>query len=117
MPESLRDAMLFVSGRIDASLYGPTSNPYRLSEDDQKRLFSGPLDGTGLCSDLHQSHHHEAASVSGDIQSTRPQNSEYRFVDVTTTPAQSLTSLMILLSQVRRITGSSPVDYEKRSHD
>ncbi len=45
--ESLRDAMLAVSGRLDATLYGPTTNPSRLSEDPQKRLFSGPLDGLG----------------------------------------------------------------------
>jgi len=45
--ESLRDAMLAVSDRLDATLFGPTTNPSRLSKDDQKRLFSGPLDGLG----------------------------------------------------------------------
>lgn len=45
--ESLRDAMLVVSGRMDATLHGPSTNPSRLNEDPQKRLFSGPLDGLG----------------------------------------------------------------------
>jgi len=45
--ESLRDAILAVSGRLDATLHGPTTNPSRLNEDPQKRLFSGPLDGLG----------------------------------------------------------------------
>jgi len=45
--EAIRDAMLFVSGRLDDSLYGPPLDPYRSAEDDAKRLFSGPLDGNG----------------------------------------------------------------------
>lgn len=45
--ESIRDAMLAASGRLDRQLYGPTVNPPRANEDGQKRLFSGPLDGDG----------------------------------------------------------------------
>lgn len=45
--ESIRDAMLFVSGRLDASLYGPPINPYRTAQDSAKRLFAGPIDGNG----------------------------------------------------------------------
>jgi hypothetical protein len=45
--EEIRDAVLFASGRLDDSLYGPTVNPHRMNEDDQKRLFSGPVDGNG----------------------------------------------------------------------
>ncbi|MEE2990980.1 MAG: DUF1549 and DUF1553 domain-containing protein, partial [Planctomycetota bacterium] len=45
--ESIRDAILAVSGRLDPALYGPTTNPPRANEDGQKRLFSGPLDGNG----------------------------------------------------------------------
>ena len=47
MAESVRDAMLLVSGRLDARLYGPPINPFRSVEDGSKRLFSGPLDGGG----------------------------------------------------------------------
>lgn len=45
--EAIRDAMLAVSGRLDAQLYGPPVNPHRQNEDPQKRLFSGPVDGNG----------------------------------------------------------------------
>jgi hypothetical protein len=47
MAESVRDAMLLVSGRLDARLYGPPINPFRSVEDGAKRLFSGPIDGAG----------------------------------------------------------------------
>ena len=45
--ESVRDAILAASGRLDSRLYGPPIDPRRSSEDPQKRLFSGPLDGDG----------------------------------------------------------------------
>ena len=45
--ESIRDAMLLVSGRLDPQLYGRPINPVRTVEDSAKRLFSGPLDGNG----------------------------------------------------------------------
>ncbi|WP_152051296.1 PSD1 and planctomycete cytochrome C domain-containing protein [Tautonia marina] len=43
--ESIRDAILAASGRLDPRLYGPPINPHRSSEDPSKRLFSGPVDG------------------------------------------------------------------------
>ena len=45
--ESIRDAMLAASGRLEPQFFGPPVNPYRRNEDPQKRLFSGPLDGAG----------------------------------------------------------------------
>jgi hypothetical protein len=45
--ESIRDAILSVSGRLDARLFGPPVNPFRHHEDLYKRLFTGPLDGNG----------------------------------------------------------------------
>lgn len=45
--EAIRDSMLAASGRLDAKLYGPPIDPHRRSEDKDKRLFSGPLDGDG----------------------------------------------------------------------
>src|SRR5207237_3937902 len=45
--EAIRDALLAVSGRLDASLYGPPIDPYRAATDATKRLFRGPLDGNG----------------------------------------------------------------------
>ena len=45
--EGIRDAMLAVSGRLDATLYGLPINPHRATELPDRRLFSGPLDGDG----------------------------------------------------------------------
>ena len=45
--ESIRDALLAVSGRLDPQLYGRPILPYRVAEDPAKRFFSGPLDGDG----------------------------------------------------------------------
>jgi mono/diheme cytochrome c family protein len=45
--ESIRDAMLAASGRLDSALYGPPINPFRVAEDKNKRLHTGPLDGDG----------------------------------------------------------------------
>ncbi|MBK9169476.1 MAG: PSD1 domain-containing protein [Bryobacterales bacterium] len=45
--EAIRDSILAVSGRLDRRIYGPPVDPYRTSEDPEKRLFSGPLDGLG----------------------------------------------------------------------
>jgi len=45
--ESIRDALLAVSGRLDPQLYGRPILPLRAAEDAAKRLFSGPLDGNG----------------------------------------------------------------------
>jgi hypothetical protein len=45
--EAIRDSLLAVSGRLDATLYGPPIDPYRTAEDAAKRLLKGPLDGHG----------------------------------------------------------------------
>ncbi len=45
--EAIRDSMLTVAGRLDASLYGPPVAPFRSAQDTVKRLLSGPLDGDG----------------------------------------------------------------------
>lgn len=45
--ESIRDALLFVSGRLDEQLFGRPINPPRVVEDGAKRLYSGPVDGHG----------------------------------------------------------------------
>lgn len=90
--ESLRDAMLAVSGRLDTSLYGPTSNPYRLNEDDQKRLFSGPLDGLGRRSIYTKVTIMEPPRFLATFNQPAPKIPTGRR-DVTTTPAQSLTLL------------------------
>lgn len=45
--EVVRDSLLWVSGRLRETLYGEPVEPHRTAEDDQKRLFRGPLDGSG----------------------------------------------------------------------
>lgn len=45
--ESVRDAILAVSGRLDPKMYGESVQPRRLEPKDYRRLFQGPLDGDG----------------------------------------------------------------------
>ena len=45
--ESIRDSLLFVSGRFDPRLYGRPINPPRVAQDGAKRLYSGPWDSNG----------------------------------------------------------------------
>ena len=90
--ESIRDAMLAVSGRLDGRLFGPTSNPFRLSEDAQKRLFSGPLDGEGRRSIYTKVTIMEPPRFLATFNQPAPKIPTGRR-DITTTPAQSLTLL------------------------
>jgi hypothetical protein len=45
--ESVRDAMLSASGRLDRTTFGPSIPPPRINPQDYRRLFNGPLDGEG----------------------------------------------------------------------
>lgn len=45
--ESIRDAILATSGRIDLTLFGMSVQPFREQENADRRLFPGPLDGNG----------------------------------------------------------------------
>lgn len=90
--ECLRDAMLSISGRLDSTLYGPTTNPFRLSEDSQKRLFSGPLDGLGRRSIYTKITIMEPPRFLATFNQPAPKIPTGRR-DLTTTPAQSLTLL------------------------
>lgn len=45
--EGIRDAILTASGRLDLTLYGMSVYPYREQENSDRRLFPGPLDGSG----------------------------------------------------------------------
>jgi hypothetical protein len=45
--ESIRDAILAVSGRLDRTMYGPGTQPYREEPKDYRKLHQGPLDGNG----------------------------------------------------------------------
>jgi hypothetical protein len=90
--ESLRDSMLSVSGRLDRTVFGPTTNPWRLSEDAQKRLFSGPLDGLGRRSIYTRITIMEPPRFLATFNQPAPKIPTGRR-DVSNTPAQSLTLL------------------------
>ncbi|MFO0880578.1 MAG: PSD1 and planctomycete cytochrome C domain-containing protein [Gemmataceae bacterium] len=90
--EALRDAMLTASGRLDPQLGGPTLNPYRVKEDPEKRLFSGPLDGLGRRSLYTRITIMEPPRFLATFNQPTPKIPTGRR-DVTTTPAQSLTLL------------------------
>jgi hypothetical protein len=90
--ESIRDAILFVSGRFDASLYGPAINPHRQNEDAQKRLFSGPLDGDGRRSLYVKVTIMEPPRFLAAFNQPAPKIPTGRR-DVTNTPAQALALL------------------------
>ncbi len=45
--ESIRDAILSVSSRLDPALYGPAIQPHREEPKDYRKLYQGPLDGDG----------------------------------------------------------------------
>jgi len=90
--ESIRDGVLFVSGGLDASLYGPPLNPHRLAEDSQKRLFAGPLDGGGRRSLYTKITIMEPPRFLATFNQPTPKIPTGKR-DVTTTPAQSLALL------------------------
>ena len=90
--ESIRDAILAVSGRLDPALYGPTLNPPRANEDGQKRLFSGPLDGNGRRSIYTRITIMEPPKFLALFNQPRPKIPTGRR-DNTNTPAQSLALL------------------------
>jgi hypothetical protein len=90
--ESLRDAILFASGRLDGRLYGPPINPFRSKEDPQKRLFCGPLDGEGRRSIYTKITIMEPPRFLATFNQPTPKIPTGKR-DVTTTPAQSLALL------------------------
>ena len=90
--EEIRDAMLAVSHTIEPRLYGPPVNPYRVNEDPQKRLFSGPLDGNGRRSLYIKSTIMEPPRFLALFNQPDPKIPTGRR-DVTNTPAQSLALL------------------------
>lgn len=90
--EMVRDAMLSVSGRIDERLYGAPIDPHRASEDPQKRLVCGPLDGDGRRSIYIKVTIMEPARLLATFNAPDPKIPTGQR-DVSNTPAQSLTLL------------------------
>ena len=90
--ESIRDAMLAVSTRLDCRMYGEPVNPLRSKEDPQKRLFSGPLDGEGRRSIYIKMAIMEPVKLMATFNQPAPKIPTGRR-DVTNVPAQALALL------------------------
>jgi hypothetical protein len=90
--EAIRDAILAVSGGLDAKLFGPVIDPYRANEDPKKRLFSGPVDGNGRRSIYTKITIMEAPKFLSLFNQPKPKiPTGHR--DVSSTPSQSLALL------------------------
>lgn len=90
--ESVRDAILAVSTRLDCRMYGEPINPPRAKEDPQKRLFSGALDGEGRRSIYTKMTIMEPAKLLATFNQPAPKIPTGRR-DVTNVPAQALALL------------------------
>ncbi len=90
--ESIRDAVLAASGRLNPALYGPPINPYRQNEDAMKRLFCGPLDGLGRRSIYTKVTIMEPPKFLASFNQPAPKIPT-GLRDITNTPAQALTLL------------------------
>ena len=90
--EAIRDSLLAVSGRLDYRLFGALIDPYRMNEDPEKRLFSGPLDGNGRRSIYLKMTIMEPPKLLATFNQPRPKIPTGRR-DVTNVPGQALVLL------------------------
>jgi mono/diheme cytochrome c family protein len=90
--ESIRDSVLATSGRLDRTLYGPSTQPYRENPQEYRKLFSGPLDGDGRRSIYIKVTRHEGDKFLGLFDFPEPGLTRGRR-DVTNVPGQSLALL------------------------
>ncbi len=90
--EEVRDAILAASGRLDRNLFGPPVDPHRSSEDPQKRLYSGPVDGLGRRSIYTKLTIMEPPRFLATFNQPPPKIPSGRR-DVTSNPSQALTLL------------------------
>jgi hypothetical protein len=90
--ESIRDAILSASGRLERKLYGPGVDPHRPEPQDYRRLFSGPLDGDGRRSIYTRITRMEGAKFL-EVFDYPPPLATRGERDVTNVPAQALALL------------------------
>jgi hypothetical protein len=90
--EAIRDAIVATSGRLDASFYGPSVQPYRTSVNADRRLFPGPLDGAGRRSLYIKNNLMEAPHFLGAFDFPGGKVAQGRR-DLTNVPAQALALL------------------------
>ncbi len=117
--ESVRDAILAASGRLDGRLYGAPIDPHRMSEDTQKRLVSGPIDGDGRRSLYIKVTLMEPPKFLATFNQPPPKIPSGRR-DVTNVPAQALALLNdpFVIGQARlwgeRLVAGPPESVESR---
>jgi hypothetical protein len=90
--EAIRDAILATSGRLDPTLYGLSTAPYRKQENADRRLFPGPLDSAGRRSVYIKVNLMEAPHFLGAFNFPGSKSAQGRR-DVTNVPAQALALL------------------------
>jgi len=90
--ESVRDAIMVASGRLDRTLYGPSIQPFREKEYADRRLFPGPLDGGGRRSVYIKNNLMEGPKFLGVFNFPGGKLAQGRR-DVTNVPAQALALL------------------------
>ncbi len=90
--ESIRDAVLATSGRLDRTLYGPSTQPFRENPQEYRKLYSGPLDGDGRRSIYIKVTRHEGDKFLRLFDFPDPGLTRGRR-DVTNVPGQSLALL------------------------
>lgn len=90
--ESIRDAILAVSGKLDHTMYGPSIQPFRAKPKAYRKLLSGPLDGRGRRSIYLKVTRHEGAAFLEALDFPAPAMARGRR-DVTNVPRQALTMM------------------------
>ena len=90
--ESIRDAILATSGRLDATPFGPSVQPFRNQSNADRRLFAGPLDGAGRRSVYIKNNLMESPQFLGAFNFPGGKVTTGRR-DVTNVPAQALALL------------------------
>ena len=90
--ESIRDAILAVSGKLDRTMFGPSIHPYRAKPKAYRKLLSGPLDGRGRRSIYLKVTRHEGAAFLEALDFPPPAMARGRR-DVTNVPRQALTMM------------------------
>ncbi len=90
--EAVRDSILAASGRLDRTMFGLSVQPYREKEYADRRLFPGPLDGSGRRSIYIKNNLMEAPKFLGAFNLPGGKVAQGRR-DVTNVPAQALALL------------------------
>ena len=112
--ESIRDAILAVSGRLDPALYGQSIQPHREEPKDYRKLYQGPLDGDGRRSIYLKVTRHEGSRFLETFDFPNPTVARGNR-DSTNVPPQALTLLNdpFVIEQAQSMGG--PIDCSEGS--